>query len=202
MPEFCELDEIGLDALKELGNIGVGHAATSLSQMLGRKVDMTVPNVRLVKISELGKVIETEKVVAGVVTGLNDLENGEAGYLYVTFPEKSSEKISEILLGDTSDENMVHSAIMEIGNILSSSFCDATAEMLGITLIPTPPNFAIDYALAVIDAVVSQLAAKSDQVVIFEAELQEEEDAIEIFVMLIPSENFVDYIFKMLGMVE
>jgi len=196
------LGEIELDALKELGNIGVGHAATSLSQMLGRLVVMSVPNVRVVKISELHEVIETEKIVAGVVTALEDMENGQAGFLYVILPESSSEKVVRILLGDSSDEELMDSTIMEIGNILSSSFCDATAEMLGTVLIPTPPSFAKDYSISVIDAVVSQLAEKSDHIVIFETELREREDAIEILVMLIPSETFVNYILKMLSMVE
>ncbi|KUK04654.1 chemotaxis protein CheC [Methermicoccus shengliensis] len=202
MHSIGDLGEIELDALKELGNIGVGHAATSLSRMLGRLVVMSVPNVRVVKISELHEVIETEKIVAGVVTALEDMENGQAGFLYVTFPESSSEKVVRILLGDSSDEELMDSAIMEIGNILSSSFCDATAEMLGIVLMPTPPSFAKDYSIAVVDAVVSQLADKSDHIVIFETELREREDAIEILVMLMPSETFVNYILKMLSMVE
>ncbi len=196
------LSEVELDALRELGNIGVGHAATSLSQMLGKSVDMNVPRVIVAKVSELHKHVEAENIVAGVITALNDMENGEAGYLYITFPDGSAKKIAEILLGDASDDEMVNSALMEIGNILSSSFCNATAEMLGITLLPTPPNFAIDYAMAVIDAIIAQIAEKSEHVIIFETELKESEDAIEIFVMLIPNEAFMQYIMKLLGMIQ
>ncbi|WP_456469415.1 chemotaxis protein CheC [Archaeoglobus sp.] len=197
-----ELGEVELDALKELGNIGVGKAATSLSQMLGRTIEMSVPNAMVVRIQELHKVIDAEKMVAGVVTGLDDIENGQAGFLYITFPEESSQKLVEILLGDSSDEEMADSTLMEIGNILSSAFCDATAEMLGVTLIPTPPSFGRDFAIAVIDAIVSQLADKSDYVVVFETKLEESEDEIEILVMLVPNERFVNYIFQLLGMVE
>ncbi len=202
MRSIEELGEIELDALKELGNIGVGKAATSLSQMLGKMINMSVPVASIVKIQDLHKVIDAEKMVAGVVTALDDVENGQTGFLYINFPEGSSIKLAEILLGDSSDEEMVDSTLMEIGNILSSAFCDAIAEMLGIVLIPTPPNFAKDYAVAVIDAIVSQLAEKSDYVVIFETNLEESEDEIEILVMLIPNERFVNYIFQLLGMVE
>jgi len=197
-----ELGEVELDALKELGNIGVGKAATSLSQMLGRPIEMSVPNAMVVRIQELHKVIDVEKMVAGVVTGLDDIENGQTGFLYITFPEESSQKLVEILIGDSSDEEMADSTLMEIGNILSSAFCDATAEMLGVTLIPTPPSFGRDFAIAVIDAIVSQLADKSDYVVVFETKLEESEDEIEILVMLVPNERFVNYIFQLLGMVE
>ncbi len=202
MRSIEELGEVELDALKELGNIGVGKAATSLSQMLGRTIEMSVPNAMVVRIQELHKVIDAEKMVAGVVTGLDDIENGQAGFLYITFPEESSQKLVEILLGDSSDEEMADSTLMEIGNILSSAFCDATAEMLGVTLIPTPPSFGRDFAIAVIDAIVSQLADKSDYVVVFETKLEESEDEIEILVMLVPNERFVNYIFQLLGMVE
>ncbi len=202
MHSIENLDEIELDALRELGNIGVGKAATSLSQMLGKTIEMSVPVATIVKIQELHKVIDSEKIVAGVVTALDDIENGQAGFLYINFPENSSIKLAEILLGDSSDEDMVDSTLMEVGNILSSAFCDAIAEMLGIVLIPTPPNFAKDYAVAVIDAVVSQLAEKSDYVVVFETNLEESENEIEILVMLIPNERFVNYILQLLGMVE
>ena len=202
MRSIEELGEVELDALKELGNMGVGKAATSLSQMLGKMIDMSVPVASIVKIQDLHKVIDPEKMVAGVVTALDDVENGQAGFLYINFPESSSIKLAEILLGDSSDEEMVDSTLMEIGNILSSAFCDAIAEMLGIVLIPTPPNFAKDYAVAVIDAIVSQLAEKSDYVVVFETNLEESENEIEILVMLIPNERFVNYILQLLGMVE
>ncbi|WP_456329580.1 chemotaxis protein CheC [Archaeoglobus sp.] len=196
------LGEVELDALKELGNIGVGKAATSLSQMLGKLVEMSVPKAMVVKIQDLHKVIDVEEMVAGVVTGLDDVENGQAGFLYITFPEPSSQRLAEILLGDSSDEEMVNSTLMEIGNILSSAFCDATAEMLEITLIPTPPSFGRDFAIAVIDAIIAQLAEKSDYVVVFETKLEVSEEELEILVMLIPNERFVNYVFQMLEMVE
>ena len=202
MHSIEELGEVELDALREMGNIGVGKAATSLSQMLGRTIEMSVPVASIVRIQELHRVIDPEKMVAGVVTALEDIENGQAGFLYINFPENSSDKLAELLLGDSSDEDMVDSTLMEVGNILSSAFCDAIAEMLGIVLIPTPPNFARDYAVAVIDAIVSQLAEKGDYVVVFETNLEESENEIEILVMLIPNEKFVGYILQLLGMVE
>ncbi len=202
MHSIENLGEMELDALKELGNIGVGKAATSLSQMLGKLVEMSVPKAMVVKIQDLHKVIDVEEMVAGVVTGLDDVENGQAGFLYITFPEPSSQRLAEILLGDSSDEEMVDSTLMEIGNILSSAFCDATAEMLEITLIPTPPSFGRDFAIAVIDAIIAQLAEKSDYVVVFETKLEVSEEELEILVMLIPNERFVNYVFQMLEMVE
>ncbi|MCS7145010.1 MAG: chemotaxis protein CheC [Archaeoglobaceae archaeon] len=183
-----------IDALKELGNIGVAHAATSLSTMLGKMVEMSVPNVFIAKISELHEHFE-DQVVVGVVTALEDIENGRTGYLYVSFPE--AKKIAKLLI---EDPELVDSTIMELGNILSSSFCNAIAEMLGIMLIPSPPSLAEDTSIAILEVIVAQIAEKSDNVIIFETELKEKEDAIKVFITLVPDEKFFDYILKMLGM--
>lgn len=188
------LKEEELDALRELGNIGVAHAATSLSTMLGKMVEMTVPKVIVAKFSEIHNYFN-EKVVTGVVTGLEDIENGRTGYLYISFPD--AKKLSSIFIDDSS---LADSTIMEIGNILSSSFCNAIADMLGIVLVPTPPSFAEDTSIAIVETIVAQIAEKGDWVIIFETELRESDYSIEILMTLVPDEKFLGYIIKMLGM--
>lgn len=191
---MVELKFEEIDALKELGNIGVAHAATSLSTMLGKLVEMNVPNVLIAKISELHNYFEDE-IVVGVVTALEDIENGRTGYLYISFPE--AKKVARLLV---EEESLIDSTIMEVGNILSSSFCNAIADMLGIMLIPSPPSLAEDASIAIIEVIVTQIAEKSENVIIFETELRESEDAIKILITLIPDEKFLSYILKMLGM--
>lgn len=188
------LKEEELDALKELGNIGVAHAATSLSTMLGKMVEMTVPKVIVAKFSEIHNYFKDE-VITGIVTGLEDIENGRTGYLYISFPD--AKKLSSIFIDDSS---LADSTIMEIGNILSSSFCNAIADMLGIVLVPTPPSFAEDTSIAIVETIVAQIAEKGDWIIIFETELRESDYAIEILMTLVPDEKFLGYIIKMLGM--
>ncbi len=191
---FGSLSPEEMDALKELGNIGVAHAATSLSTMLGKVVEMSVPNVFVARISEIHNYFKDE-LVSGVVTALEDVENGRSGYLYISFP--NAEKVAKLLIDDAS---LVESAIMEVGNILSSSFCNAIADMLGIMLIPSPPSFSYEMSIAIVEAIVAQIAEKSDYVIIFETELKEKDDAIDILVTLVPDERFLGYIMKMFGM--
>ncbi|MEM0202457.1 MAG: chemotaxis protein CheC [Archaeoglobaceae archaeon] len=191
---FESLSPEEIDALKELGNIGVAHAATSLSAMLGKMVEMKVPNVAVAKISEIHNYFK-EELVSGVVTALEDVENGRSGYLYISFP--NAEKFAKLLIDDAS---LVESTIMEVGNILSSSFCNAIADMLGITLLPSPPSFSYDMSVAIVEAIVAQIAEKGDYVIIFETELVEEDDAVEILITLVPDEKFLGYIMKMFGM--
>ena len=197
-----DLGELELDTLREVGNIGVGNAATSLSQMLGRVIEMSVPEVLVTKINELHGIVKTDEIVAGTVIGLSTIENEQAGFLYIVFPSNSAQKMAELLLGDCSDEELVDSAIMEVGNIISSSFCDAIANMLDTILVPTPPNYAKDHFIAVIDVILSQIAEKSDYIIVFKTELKDREDAIEALIMLFPTEKFFNYIFELLSMVE
>lgn len=198
MTDLENLSEVELDVLKELGNIGTGHAATSLSKLLNKDVFLSVPKVKIGEIKNLSSEFIGE-VVAGVIIALQDLEEKRSGYLYIMFPEKSARKIAGDLFGlEELDEEMYESTIMEVGNILSSSFCDASADFMDIILLPSPPNFAVDVPTAVIDSVVSQMARKSDHIILFETSLSSDSD-IEIYLAMLPEPCLLDDMMKILG---
>ena len=198
MTDLKNLSEVELDILKELGNIGTGHAATSLSKLLTKDVFFSVPKVKIGEIKNLSSEF-IDEVVAGVIIALQDLEEHRSGYLYIMFPEKSARKIAGELFGmEELDEEMYASTIMEVGNILSSSFCDALADFMDIILLPSPPNFAVDVSTAVIDSVVSQMAEKNDHIILFETSLSSDPD-IEIYLAMLPEPGMLDNMMKILG---
>jgi chemotaxis protein CheC len=198
MVDLGNISEMELDVLKELGNIGAGHAATSLSQLLDKDVNIAVPKVRVVEIKNISEEF-TNDIVAGVFIALQDLEENKSAYLYIMFPEASSKKIATDLFGlEEFDDEMYASTIMEVGNILSSSFCDASADFMDIILLPSPPNFAVDVPTAVIDAVVSQMATRSDHIIIFETSLSSDSD-IEIFLALLPEPCLLEDIMRVMA---
>ena len=92
-----DISEFQKDALKEYGNIGSAHAATSLSQMVGRSIEMNVPDMELAPISALRTIIDPDEPVAGVSFQLLDGCNN-TGYLYLLFPEASAYAISDLLM--------------------------------------------------------------------------------------------------------
>ena len=197
MTDLGNLSEMELDVLKELGNIGARHAATSLSQLLDKEVDMAVPEVRVGEIKNVFNEF-TREIVAGVIVALQDLEENRCGYLYIMFPEESSRKIAGSLFGlEEIDEEMYESTIMEVGNILSSAFCDASADFMNIILLPSPPSFAVDVPTAVVDSVVSQMARKSNHIILFETALSSDSD-IEIFLALLPEPSLLTEIMKIM----
>lgn len=193
------VNEMELDALKEVGNIGAGHAATSLSQLLNRTIEISVPKVDIVEITDTLKALnrKPDEVITTVVTGLNDIDK-VVGFLLFIFPNNIDKKIAEIMMVD---EEMSDSALTEIGNILASSFCDALAEFLNIVLMPTPPNLVKDYILSVLDELIAQIATKSDYIIIFETQLKDESNVVELDIVLVPSETLMDYIRKAISMI-
>ncbi|ABE51357.1 chemotaxis protein CheC [Methanococcoides burtonii] len=197
MPELECLSEMEVEVLKELGNIGTGHAATSLSKLLNKYIEMTVPEVKIINIADLHDELHDE-IVAGVLIALEDLEGVNSGYLYVMLPVKSADILVKEMYGtDDVDDEMYASAVMEAGNILSSAFCDAAADFLDIILLPSPPNYAVDMATAVVDGIVSQMAQKSDNLIMFETSLNSESD-LEINLALLPEDDLFKNIMNLL----
>jgi chemotaxis protein CheC len=197
MIDLGNLSEMEMDILKELGNIGAGHAATSLSKLLDKEINIAVPSVRLGEIRSLSKEFISD-IVAGVIIALQDLEENKSGYLYIMFPDTSSRQIATDLFGlEEFDEEMYESTIMEVGNILSSAFCDASADFMDVILLPSPPNFAVDVPTAVIDSVVSQMAKRSNYIIIFETSLSSDSN-VEIFLALLPEPSLLEDITRMM----
>jgi chemotaxis protein CheC len=82
---------------------------------------------------------------------------------------------------------MEQSAIMEVGNILASSFCDAIAEFLGLVLLPSPPNFVNDMVSAIIQSSLLEISMVADDVILFRTDLFDDERIFDGYVILFPN---------------
>lgn len=134
--------QMQLDALKEVSNIGVGNAATALSSMLNRKIDMTVPSVNITLLNDLLFKIGEEEVYGLVVRVLGDI----GGIILLSMEKEAAVNIASLL---TFTDNSVIteigiSALCEIGNIVSGSYMNAISKFTGLTIIPTVPAMAND----------------------------------------------------------
>ena len=187
-----DLNDFQKDALNELGNIASCHAVTSLAEMTGMTMNIEVPTVDIVQLEDAKKLVGTDKSVAGL---LLQLDGGFSGYLQVLFPELSAFSLVDILLGRMPGETksieaeMEESALMEIGNILASSFCDAIADFLQFSLLPSPPSFAFDMMSAMVEnlMVIMAEAQKTEHVILFKCDFHEEtERGIYGYIMLFP----------------
>jgi len=195
------LNEQQLDALRELGNIGASHAATSLSQMLMSEVHMTVPEVNIVDISAISEYFGDEICALVVFEIQGELLPG--GYVLLHLPQKSAIQLTNTMLGMTDTDRefneMDESAMLEVGNIMVSQFLDATATLLGIIMIPSPPAIAIDMAHAEFETVVSQVIEPDiNDVILFETELSSAEHDIDSTIIMLPDSKTLGEILRLL----
>ncbi len=190
-----ELNDFQKDALRELGNIASCHAVTSLAEMTGLTIDIEVPSVEVVLIENAKKLIEAERIVAGIFV---QVDGGFSGYLQVLFPERSALSLVNFLLcrmpGETKniETEMEESALMETGNILAGSFCDAIADFLHFSLMPSPPSFAFDMMGAMVeDAIIAVVQAQeTEHFILFKCDFQgENEKGIYGYILLFPHQN-------------
>lgn len=144
------LNEIQLDALKEVGNIGAGNAATALSQMINRKVNMSVPQIDVLEYEEMIKRVgnEDDLVVAVLLKVLGD---APGSILFVMNLDKAQELSKQLLQGFTDvTEEIYMSVFQEIGNILGNSYLIAITKLTNLNLLTTVPAVAVDMLSAVL----------------------------------------------------
>ena len=127
-----KLSSVQADAIQELGNIGAAHAATTLSQMLGSTIEMSVPAIKVVDLAQLGNYMGEESAAMVAFELQGDIPHG--GYILFYITRESAVRMTNTMLGMTETSRplneMDQSALLEVGNIMVSAFLDATAESL------------------------------------------------------------------------
>jgi chemotaxis protein CheC len=153
MEDVRDLKESQLDAMREVANIGAGHAATALSQMTNRTIMITVPRVNVRPLEEACDTIGApDEVIAAVLMHMMGDLTGRALLL---FPQRSARTLCDYLmrrdLGTTQDFGvMEQSALKEAGNILASAYLNALSDFMGMMLVPSVPSLVIDLSGAVL----------------------------------------------------
>jgi chemotaxis protein CheC len=175
MEDVRDLKELQFDALKEVANIGAGHAATALSQMTNKKIMISVPEVTVTPLEEVPEVLgHPEEVVAAVLMHMmGDL----TGRTLLLFPEPSARALCDILLrrpaGTTTEFGvMEQSGIKEVGNILSSAYLNALSDFMGMMLVPSVPSLVVDLSAAVLTSTYLNFGTERDYVFCVESEFQ------------------------------
>ena len=139
-----ELKAFQLDALREVANIGAGHAATALSQMTSRRILISVPEVIAVQqdgLSRLLALAEGEQMVVVTTSIMGDL----TGETALTMGTGDAQRLCDFLLqGESTSEGPLDSSdestLKEVGNILASAYLNALANFMGMMLLPSVPE--------------------------------------------------------------
>ena len=202
------LDEMQYDVLKEIGNIGAGNATTALSQMLSKKMDMSVPKVALISFNEISNIIGSEEqIVVGI---LLELEGEIDGMMMFFFDIKSAHHLVDVLMQrsienkSTDDEStdfseIEMSALNEIGNIVAGSYLTAIATLTSMKIISSVPNMTIDMVGALLSVPAIEFGKYGDKLLLIESQFGEM-DFVTGYFLLIPEYESYDKILSSLGM--
>jgi chemotaxis protein CheC len=185
---FSQLTERELDSLREISNIGAGHAVTALHQMTQKVITLEVPRVSLLPFS---RVVDSLGGPEEEVMGLFfRIYGGTRGNMLVVMPRASVERLLALVcngkgvkkpLGD-----MEISALKEIGNILTSAYLSAVGTILKIPLIPSIPSFSMDMAQAVMDLLLIELAEVTHKALVIETDFQTRDGCFKGHFFLLP----------------
>ena len=181
------------DVLKELGNIGAGNATTALAQMLQCKVDMKVPQVRLLNFNEVGEVMGgEEQIVVGIYLAV---EGDITGSMMFILEQNAGITLVEKLMGvKTSPEGFGEielSAMKEIGNIITGAYLNSLSQLTNLKMLPSVPDLSIDMLNAILSVPAIEFGIMGDQILLIQTQFTDEVDLNGYFVLLPDLESYV-----------
>ncbi|MCM3160524.1 chemotaxis protein CheC [Metabacillus litoralis] len=197
-----------IDILKEVGNIGAGHSATSLSKLLEKKIDMNVPDVKIVSFNDLMEWVGGPDVVIASV--FLRIEGDIPGSLFFVLSIEQAERFIKQLIGDdqftlkeTPYNELGLSAFQELGNILTGSYLSSLSDLTDLTIYPSVPALTIDMFGAVMSHGLIELSHAGDFAIIIDTAIKEEdqleEDSVKGHFFLLPDPDSFKKLFDALG---
>ena len=201
---YEDLNAMQMDVLREIGNIGAGNAATSLSMMLGQPVDMTLPKVNLVEFNDVADAVGgAEALNYGVLLNLS----GDVDGMIMFILDKSfAHLMLNILMGehfgnfDEMDE-MALSAIKEVGNILSAAYANSIAELTGLNIELSVPYVSIDMAGALLSVPIIKFGTIGDKVLFIDENFQSNKESVKSHMILFAEMESLNLILGKLGLI-
>ena len=191
-PEFTEMQQ---SALAEIANIGSGHAATALSTLIGRPVDVGYSKALLTVLAraldELGEPMNRSALVDTPITD-------DRGNMLLVFPEDAAQQLCE-LLGTSMAEEIGLTALQEVGNILSASYLNAIVEMTGIPLEVEPPRVEVDQLGRMISQSGASVGHANDPTVLMRSYLTVEGSTAQFSFLFVPRLRSVEQLLEKLG---
>jgi len=203
MTDRKTLTDFQKDALQEVGNIGIGHATTSLSQMVNKRVWISIPDMKLLPLIEVPALVRNEDPVVGVILQLT----GDAkGFLLLMLSKKTAKVLIKLIIGESDEtkgfDEMEVSVLMELANIMGGTYISSLSNFLSISIGISTPSQAYDMSDAIIDQVLGLMSLDVNDVLFLKTEFTINEEKIDgkilIFTDADSLKNVLDAINKML----
>lgn len=195
-----------IEALQEISNVGVGHAATALSQLLHRRVDMSIPRIELVHYTQLGErmVGSLEALVSSIL--VDSVEDDKMFNLLLIFDEESSKNIIKILkTGEPPDDlanldEISKSIVLETGNILLLHTISAINSFTESHYFPKTPQISIDMIGSILDEIISRqnIELRNESFLLIECNLFTDNENLKGHIIILPNESGIKFIMNKL----
>ena len=198
------LDEVNskyYDVLKEIGNIGAGNATTAIANMLGLRIDMSVPEVAFLPVEELGSAIGAEdEIIVGILLGVE--EDIDGSMMFLMDMASAHHIVNKLMMRDDSYsepfDEMDLSAIKEVGNIIAGSYLSALSGLTNLTIVPSVPFVAVDMAAAILSVPAVQFGIFGDNALMINTEFSDDLGISGHFILM-PEEDSYAKILTALG---
>ena len=197
------LTPIQEDALRELGNIGSGNAATALAQFLNRKINMGIPRVSILPIEEIPDILgDPERLIASVYLRIL----GDApGSIIILTTEECMNHVLDLIFTDRQIvrlSSLERSALQEMGNIIAGSFLNAINKLTSFNCTQSLPGFALDMAGAVLSSIAAIQGEQGEEALFIETGFTEgQRDVLSKF-LLVPDPGSLEKILTAIGVEE
>ena len=199
---FERLTSQYLDILKEIGNIGAGNATSALAQLLDTKVDMNVPQVRLLDFKEVGDLMGgADQIMAGIYLAVEGDIDGSI--MFLSGIKSAKTLVNKLMMQQPSDDSegfteIELSALQEIGNIITGSYLNSMSMLTNLKMIPSVPYIAVDMAGAILSVPAIEFGMMGDYIMLIETKFFDDSDLNGYFILLPDMESWKK-ILKSLG---
>ena len=184
-------NEQQIDALREIGNIGAGHAAGVLSKTIGTTIFLDIPKVEIIQIGDLPKDLSVLKN-SYVESVYFRLSGDIKAYSLIMFPPDNATVLINALLNREREAKvffsgaMERSAFLEICNILIGSYLTAMNRMTNLTAVPSVPYFKSGTPVSIIDFITAKQSAISDMLLFIEIQFKGRTRTFNAWLCVIP----------------
>ena len=191
------------DVLREIGNIGAGNAMTALSQMLQCKVDMQVPQVKLLEFKDVGALMGgEEQIMVGIYLAVEGDITGSI--MFIVKQDSAKHLVNKIMMGMGGSEGpglneMELSAMKEVSNIITGAYLNSLSALTNLKIYPSPPELAVDMAGAILSVPAIEFGAIGDKILLIQSQFYDD-TMIDGYFILIPDLESYAKILRSLGM--
>ena len=206
MKNYNELNSMELDTLREIGSMGTGSAATALSSMIGRRVRIEMPEVRIMGYNEaIDWIGGPEIITAGVLARME----GEINGIILCIEQTAFlEQVLACVLGRSFHsfdelEEMDISALREVGNIMISAYTNAMSGLTNMKIRPSVPAFAVDMQGAIMAVPMAEFGGQSDYIMAIGTNFIFDDDrTVPCRLLMSPDVRSLNFLLRKLGVLD